>query len=155
MKKKEIIEKTILISNIRYIYPELQTKGNELRIGIGALSLQNQKSNANDDCHPMIAGWDENPAVDSADFQWWLKCHIEESNFIIGEETIPFKEKLLLSPQKMHGEPSVILEFKDGTRFRLVVRDVTKPIEVCVWGKGPNFLKKKIKKYGYTPEPMD
>lgn len=146
---KKIIEKTILISNISYFYPEL-SKGNELRISIGALSLQNQKSNLNDDCHPMMCGWNENPAVGFADFQWWLKCRIEESNFIIGDAIIPFDKKLSLPPMTMHGEPSVVLEFKDGTRFRLAARDQSKPIEVCIWSKGSNFLKKKIENYGYT-----
>jgi hypothetical protein len=149
MKTEKILEKTVIISNVRHIYPELPT-GNSLRISIGALSLHNQKSNAKDDCHPMICGWNENPAVGFTDFQWWLKCHIEDSNFIVGEMIIPFKEKLLLYPKTTQGELSVVLEFKDGTRIRLVARDETKPIEVCVWGKEPNFLKKKIKEYGYT-----
>jgi hypothetical protein len=149
METKKILEETVLISNIRYLYPELPAC-NELRISIGALSLENQKSNVNDDCHPMMCGWNENPAVGFADFQWWLKCRIEESNFIIGDVIIPFDEKLSLPPIPMMGEPSVVLEFKDGTRFRLTVRDRRKPIEVCVRGKESNSLKEKIKEYGYT-----
>jgi len=146
---EKIIEKTILISNIRYIYPELPT-GNELRISIGALSLDNQKSNINDNCIPMICGWNENSAVGFADFQWWLKCRIEESNFIIGDTIIPFDEKLFLPPMTMKGELSIVLEFKDGTRFRLTVRNRRKPIEVCVKDNESNSLKEKIKEYGYT-----
>ena len=146
--KTKILDAEVFIGNIDYLYPELPT-GNSLRISIGALTLTNQKSNVNDDCHPMICGWNENPAVGFADFMWWIKCHIEESNFIIGEKIIPFKKKLSLYPETIHGEPSVVLEFKDGTRFRLTVRDITKPIEVCV-RKGPDFIKRKIKKYGYT-----
>lgn len=147
--KKKIIEKTVLISNIRYLYLDLQT-GNELRIAIAALSLENQKSTVNDECNPMICGWNEHPAVGIADFQWWPKSNIEDINFIVGEKTIPFAENLMLSPKMMGGELSIVLEFKDGTRFRLVVRDPKKPIEVCEIGKGPNFIKKKIKEYGYT-----
>ena len=147
--KTKILEKTILISNIEYVYPELPT-GNSLRIAIGAMSLTNQKSNVNDECHPMICGWNENPAVGFADFQWWLKSRIENSKFIIGETIIPFKEKTLLFPEMLSGELSVVLEFEDGTRFRLTVRDVGRPIEVCACSSESNFLKKKIKKYGYT-----
>ncbi len=146
---KTILTTEIIISNLKYIYPELPTK-NELRMAIGALTLTNQKSNVNDNCHPMLAGWNENPAVEFADFQWWLKSHIEESNFIIGKKIIPFDKTLSLSAEVLHGEPSVILKFKDGTAFRLVVRDPKKPIEVSVRGDGPNFLKEKIKEYGYT-----
>jgi hypothetical protein len=146
---KKIIEKTIVISNIRYLYPELST-GNELRIAVGALSLTNQKSNVGNDCNPMISGWNENPAVEFADFQWWTKCQIEDSSFIIGETVLPFQEEILLHPETTTSEPSVVLEFKDGTRFRLVVRDKEKPIEVCVCGEEPNFIEKKIKEFGYT-----
>ncbi len=151
---KKILNQTIVISNIRYIYPVLPV-GKELRIAIGALSLSNQKSNASDDCHPMLAGWNENPAVEFADFQWWLKCNIEESNFIIGRKIIAFQETLSLHPEIMHGEPSVILKFKDGTILRLASRDPNKPIEVCVRGEGPHFIRDKIRKYGYTPIPFD
>jgi hypothetical protein len=146
--KTKILNTEIFIGNIRYLYPELPT-GNELRIAIGAMTLTNQKSNVNDDCYPMVCGWNENPAVDFADFQWWLKCRIEESHFIVGEKTIPFEEKLSLYPKTIHGEPSVVLKFRDGTRLRLTVRDETKPIEVCV-REGSNFIKRKIKEYGYT-----
>lgn len=151
---EEILTQEIVISNIKYMYPELPTK-NELRVAIGALSLTNQKSNVNDDCNPMLCGWNENPAVQFADFQLWLKCRIEESNFIIGKKIIPFKATLSLSPEIIHGESSVILKFKDGTSFRLVVRDSGKPIEVCVRSNRSNFLQKKIKEYGYTPVPLD
>ncbi|MFZ4648375.1 MAG: hypothetical protein ACOYMB_01925 [Patescibacteria group bacterium] len=145
----KIIETTIIISNVKYIYPELP-KGKVLRIAIGALTLENQKSNVNDDCHPMLCGWNENPSVGFADFQWWLKCRIEESNFIIGDTVIPFKEKILIPAAIICGELSVILEFKDGTRFRLAVRDEQKPFEVCVLDNKSNSIKKKIKEYGYT-----
>jgi hypothetical protein len=149
VETRKIFGKTVLISNIRYIYPQLPT-GNELRIALAGLSLTNQKSNVNDNCHPMICGWNENPAVCFADFQWWLKCNIEKSNFIIGEYVIPFYEKLLLHPEVTEGEQSVILKFEDGTSIKIVQRDKTKPIEVCLWGKKSNFLKEKIKEYGYT-----
>ncbi len=151
---KKILDEEIVISNIQYIYPVLPT-GDELRIALGALSLTNQKSNVNDDCHPMIVGWNENSAVDFADFQWWIKCLIEESHFIIGKKIITFAEKLDLYPEEACGEPSVTLKFKDGTMFRITQRDISKPIEVCVRGDGPNFLKMKIKEYGYTPIPFD
>lgn len=146
--EKKILDTEIFIGNIEYLYPELPT-GNSLRIAIGAMTLTNQKSNVNDDCHPMMCGWNENPDVGFADFQWWLECRIEESNFIIGDEIIPFDEKMSLPATIIHGEPSVVLEFKDGTRFRLTVRDKAKPIEVCV-REGSNFIKRKIKEYGYT-----
>ncbi|ETB63736.1 TPA: hypothetical protein DIC38_02930 [Candidatus Nomurabacteria bacterium] len=146
--KTKILEKEIFIGNIEYLYPQLPI-GNELRMHIAALTLTNQKSNVDDVCIPMISGWNENPAVGFADFQWWIKCHIEESNFIIGDAIIPFNKKLSLPAITTHGEPSVVLEFKDGTKFRLTARDKAKPIEVCV-RKGSNFIKRKIKEYGYT-----
>jgi hypothetical protein len=146
--KTKILGTEIFIGNIEYLYPELPT-GNSLRMSIGALTLTNQKSKVNDDCHPMICGWNENPAVGFADFMWWIKCRIEESNFIIGDVIIPFEEKLSLPTLTTHGEPSVVLEFKDGTRFRLTARDEAKPIEVCV-REGSNFIKEKIKEFGYT-----
>lgn len=148
------IEETILISNIKYIYPELPTKG-VLRIGLAALSLSNQKGTGNT-CYPMITGWNENPEVEFADFQWWTKCIIEESNFIIGNTIIPFAGSLQLYPEIVHTEPSVILKFKDGTSFRLIARNPERPIEVCVWDKGDkNFLQRKIFEYGYTPIPIE
>lgn len=147
--KKKIITQTIIISNIQYIYPELPTE-NCLRISVGALSLHNQKSDINDNCHPMICGWNENPAVEFADFQWWLKCRIEESNFIVGEKTIPFKKRLSLFTETSHGEFSATLVFKDGTQLRLVARDIARPIQICVIGKKSGFIKRKIKEYGYT-----
>lgn len=146
--KTKILDTEIFIGNIEYLYPELPT-GNLLRIHIGAMTLTNQKSNVNDDCHPMICGWNESPAVGFADFQWWLKCRIEESNFIVGEKIIPFEKKLSLYPKMTPGEPSVVLGFKDGTRFRLTVRDRLRPIEVSV-REGSNFIKRKIEEYGYT-----
>ncbi len=154
---KKVLEEEVVISNIKYVYPKLPT-GNELRIAVGALSLMNQKSNVNDDCHPMLCCWNENPAVEFADFQWWLKCRIEESSFVIGTTIIPFDKRLSLRPlfpETKFGEPSVILKFKDGTLLKLVVRDETKPIDICVRGAEVNFIKEKIKEYGYTPVPFD
>ncbi len=146
---KKVIKETVVIGNIKYVYPELPTRSC-LRVAVGVLSLSNQKSDVDDSCIPVICGWNENPAVGFTDFQWWIGCNIEECSFIVGNKKIPFNKKIFLSPKDIHGEPSVVLEFKDGARLRLVVRDQKKPIEVCVSDGSADFLKKKIAQYGYT-----
>ncbi len=142
------MKKPLLITNIKDVTVKLPN-GNILRLHVGAITLENRIPNESEDkCYPMIVGWNENPSVEFADFQLWLGCRVEESEFVNSHgQKFPLKKGMLVPGSAVTCEFFTSLEFKDGTKIDFTTRDSSQPIEVSDYKKS---LRSAIKKYGYS-----